>query len=124
MNTTQILIDLRLHRDRLDQAIGALETLDGRGAGLSAVDGIDISDRTVGTKSGRGRKMSAEGRARIAAATKARWARSRAQNKVKALTDGQITHGRNNLSAAGRKAISEAAKKRWAKARRLGKKTL
>jgi hypothetical protein len=74
---------------------------------------------------GRGgrRTMSAEGRARIAAAQRARWA------KQKGETGGQVTAvGENKpkrrMSAAARKAIAEAAKRRWAAAKAAGKRRL
>lgn len=57
--------------------------------------------------------MSAEGRARISAAAKARWAKIRGKRR-----DGTAVAApkkkKFTMSAAARKAISEAAKKRWA----------
>ena len=64
------------------------------------------------------RKMSAAGRARIAAAQKARWAKAKGQ-KVK-----QSQPKKRKMSAAARRKISLAAKARWAKAKAAGKKTL
>jgi hypothetical protein len=66
------------------------------------------------------RKMSAAGRARIAAAARARWAkvngRKSAAKPVKKAT--------RKMSAAGRAKIAAAAKARWKKAKAAGKKTL
>jgi hypothetical protein len=64
------------------------------------------------------RKMSAAGRAKIAAGQKARWARAKGQ-KVK-----QSQPKKRKMSAAARAKISAAAKARWAKAKAAGKKTL
>jgi hypothetical protein len=63
--------------------------------------------------------MSAAGRARVAAAQKARWAKIKgAKSAVKAPAK------RRKMSAAGRARISAAAKARWAKAKGAGKKSL
>ena len=65
------------------------------------------------------KKMSAAGRARIAAAQKARWARFKAENPSKAVKKTQ-----GFMSDAARAKIAAAAKARWAKAKAAGKKTL
>jgi hypothetical protein len=63
--------------------------------------------------------MSAAGRARVAAAQKARWAKIKgAKSAVK------VPAKRRKMSAAGRARISAAAKARWAKAKGAGKKSL
>ena len=64
------------------------------------------------------RKMSAAGRAKIAAGQKARWAKAKGQ-KVK-----QSQPKKRKMSAAARAKISAAAKARWAKAKAAGKKRL
>ena len=64
------------------------------------------------------RKMSAAGRAKIAAGQKARWAKAKGQ-KMK-----QSQPKKRKMSAAARAKISAAAKARWAKAKAAGKKTL
>lgn len=61
------------------------------------------------------RKMSAAGRAKIAAAAKARWAKFR-EGKVEV-----APKKRRKMSAAGRAKIAAAAKARWAKAKAAGK---
>lgn len=53
------------------------------------------------------RKISAAGRARIAAAQRKRWAESKRQSSPS-------SKPKRKLSAAGRKAIAEATRKRWA----------
>ena len=65
----------------------------------------------------RRRKMSAAGRARIAAAQKARWAKAKGkQSPAKA-----VKKAKRKMSAAARAKISAAAKKRWARAKAAGK---
>jgi len=64
------------------------------------------------TSSISGNGISAAGRARIAAAQKARWA------KVKGKT------GKRTMSASARAKIAKAAKARWAKAKAAGKNRL
>ena len=63
-------------------------------------------------------KMSAAGRAKIAAAQKARWA------KVKISTAKPVVKKKSTMSAAGRAKIAAAAKARWAKAKAAGKSKL
>jgi len=63
-------------------------------------------------------KMSAAGRAKIAAAQKARWAKTKGQKAE------QTQSKKRKMSAAGRARISAAAKARWARAKAAGKKTL
>jgi hypothetical protein len=62
-------------------------------------------------------KMSAAGRAKIAAAQKARWA------KVKAAKPAKPAAKKWKMSAAAKAKISAAAKARWAKIKATGKKS-
>lgn len=87
MDTNDILAELRAERQRIDQAITALGSLDHAGRNAK--------------KRGRHR-MSAAGRKRISEAAKAMWAR-----RKKARTT-------RHMSAATRKRLSELAKQRWA----------
>jgi hypothetical protein len=74
--------------------------------------------------------MSAAGRARVAAAQKARWAKIKsgkpvvkaAKPAVKAVAKPVKKKG--GMSAAGRARIAAAAKARWAAAKAAGKKSL
>ena len=68
----------------------------------------------------RRRKMSAAGRARIAAAQKARWAKL----KGKKLSVKPVKKAKRKMSKAARAKISASAKARWAKAKAAGKKRL
>jgi hypothetical protein len=60
------------------------------------------------------RTMSAAGRARIAAAQRARWAAQKKQQAQPAKPAAPAKPKKRKLSAAGLKAIREATKKRWA----------
>jgi hypothetical protein len=67
------------------------------------------------------RRMSAAGRARIAAGAKARWAKIKAE----ALTRWSPTRTRRRgMSVAGRARMAAAARERWRKAKAAGKTTL
>ncbi|MGO9477806.1 MAG: hypothetical protein ACLQAH_13440 [Limisphaerales bacterium] len=64
--------------------------------------------------------MSAAGRAKIAAAARARWARVKGAKKpAKA-----ASKPRRKMSAAGRAKIAAAARARWKKAKAAGKNSL
>jgi len=67
--------------------------------------------------------MSKAGRARIAAAAKARWAKFRAAGKVVAPAP-PASKPKRKISAAARAKMAAAAKKRWAATRAAGKKSL
>ena len=65
-------------------------------------------------------KMSPAGRARIAAAQKARWAKLKAQSAI----PPAVTKPKRTMSPAARRRISAGAKARWAKAKAAGQTTL
>jgi hypothetical protein len=62
------------------------------------------------------RKMSAAGRLAIAAAQKARWAKTKVKSVVKP--------AKRKMSAAARAKIAAGARKRWARVKAAGKKSL
>ena len=66
------------------------------------------------------RKMSAAGRAKIAAGQKARWAKVKGQK----IAAKPVKKARRKMSAAARAKIAAAAKARWKKAKAAGKNTL
>ena len=66
------------------------------------------------------RTMSAAGRARIAAASKARWARFRA-TRHPAAGSKKV---KRKMSAQAKAKLSKIAKARWKRVRRQGKRTL
>ena len=75
MDTSKILADLRAEQSRIEQAIAALEALDGSGPTTRsyrrAVSSVKPAKRT------RRRRMSAAGRKRISEMMKRRWAERR-----------------------------------------------
>ena len=69
--------------------------------------------------------ISAAGRARIAAAQKARWAKQRRSKAPQAPAKAPtVSKPKGQISAAGRARLSALAKARWAKARKAGKTSL
>jgi hypothetical protein len=98
-------------KERIDELSNELASLlTGQGSAPSGVK------RSQGGK----RKMSPEGRARIAAAARARWAKVHA-GKDSPKFDSNSGPGagkkRRKMSPAARKKIAEAAKARWARIR-------
>lgn len=74
----------------------------------------------VAAKTPKKRKMSAAGKARIAAAQKARWAKVNAGKSAAK----PVKKARRKMSAAAKAKIGAAAKARWAKIKAQGKKSL
>jgi hypothetical protein len=70
-------------------------------------------------RDGRGRNLSAAGRAAISAAAKARWARQKGVGGAE-----RARKPKRKMTAAGRAAISAAAKARWARVRAAGRSRL
>jgi uncharacterized protein YlxW (UPF0749 family) len=95
-NLTSVLNQLQKERTRLTVQLERLKTA------ISALNGTS------------GNRMSAAGRARIAAAQRARWAK--VKGKVVSITVRKRT-----MSAAARKRIVAAQKARWAKWRKAQK---
>jgi hypothetical protein len=118
METKQILTELRAERARIDQAIEALEALNGM---------VTVAPKAAAVAKPAGkrgpREMSPAARKHMSEMMKARWAaRKGGQKAAKApakaakapkTASAAGTTGRQ-MSAAARKRISEAAKKRWA----------
>ena len=103
MNLAGVVQQLRKERD---QAARTVEQLD---AALTALDGDSYGRRT-----GARRKISAAGRARIAAAQRARWERVRTRGQKQIVVS---TPKRKTMSAAARRKIAAAQRARWAKVR-------
>jgi hypothetical protein len=110
MNLAGVVQQLRKERD---QAARTVEQLD---AALAALDGGSYRRRT-----GSRRKISAAGRARIAAAQRARWAKIRGTGKQK--QNVVAMPKKKTISAAARKKIAAAQRARWAKLKAAQKKT-
>src|SRR6266404_7040741 len=100
-NLTSVLNQLQQERNRLS---AQLERLNKAVSALNGISNSRTSRRTI----------SASGRARIAAAQRARWAK--VKGKVVSITT------RRTMSPAARRRIAAAQKARWAKWRRAQKK--
>ena len=130
MDTTKILTDLRAQRDRLNEAIAALESLNAspstpgvsRSAAKTAIAATLKSARS--TPAGK-RVISEEARQRMAEAQRKRWAKKKRATKAAAVSAAEkpakaaskkaaTKKVGTGITAAGRKRISEAAKARWA----------
>jgi hypothetical protein len=118
MDTAQILADLRAQRNRIDNAINALEALNG-----TKPAALDVKQASQTVR----RTMSPAARKKIAAALKARWAAKK--KHAKALADAKqaapkkavAKTAKRVISAESRKKMAEAQQKRWAKKRRATK---
>jgi hypothetical protein len=111
MNTTKIMNELRTERKRIDQAIAALESLDGTATATTPA-------AKAAPKRGGRRRMSAAGRKHISEAAKARWAARRKQAGKPATNK---TGARKPMSAATKKRLSLLAKRRWAAQKKAAK---
>jgi hypothetical protein len=104
MDTRTILADLKAELSRLNQAIAALESLDGN---APATTPAAIAAPTQSKK----RRLTPAGRRRLSEKMKARWA---ARRKQVAKPASKKTTGHRTVSAASRKKMAEAQRKRWA----------
>jgi hypothetical protein len=104
MDTKNILADLRIELNRLNQAIAALESLDGT---ATATNLAAKSNPAQAKKRG----LTPAGRRRLSAMMKARWS---ARRKAAANPVSKKTIGRRTMSPAARKKIAAAQRKRWA----------
>ena len=102
-NLSGIVKQLSKERDRLHQQLSGLN------AALEAFAGVYGSNNGIKPR----RKMSAKGRARIAAAQRARWAKANGQQKVV-----PIAKPKRAMSASARRKIAAAQRARWAKVKR------
>jgi hypothetical protein len=105
-NLTGIVKQLKKERDRVQQQLSGLN------AALDAFARVYRGNNGVQSRP----KMSAKGRASIAAAQRARWARVKGQ---KGTTTNPVER---TMSASARRKIAAAQRARWAKVKR-GKKT-
>ena len=99
MNLQKIVAELRAERDRLDKAIAALNSVSTQPRRGRPPKAVQTSARP------KRRRLSAAGRARIAAAQHARWAKAKQSQASKPV---------HRMSAAARKRISQIQKRRWA----------
>jgi hypothetical protein len=105
-NLSGIVEQLSKERDLVHQQLSGLN------AALEAFAGVYRDNNGIKLR----REMSAKGRASIAAAQRARWAKVRGQKKVV-----PIAKAKRTMSASARRKIAAAQRARWAKVKR-GKK--
>jgi len=112
-----VISGLEKQRSAIDRAILALREI--TGASTSATE-------TVSQGTSRKRRLSPEGRKRIIAATKKRWAAKRAAEAGTAPKSATAPSRsrRGAMSVAGRKRLALVMKRRWATAKKAGKKQL
>jgi hypothetical protein len=77
MDTKQLLSELRAERDRITQAISAIESLSGTGTRTDGRSKAARAGRAAAAKSAPRRTMSPAARKRISEAAKKRWAERR-----------------------------------------------
>jgi hypothetical protein len=113
-----VISQLEKQRSAIERALSALREITG-----SPAIGADGRRRTQSkTKK---RQLSPEGRRRIIAATKRRWAAERrGQAGAPKKAAGASLSRRGKLSDEGRKRLALAMKKRWAAAKKAGKQRL
>jgi hypothetical protein len=100
LNITSVLNQLQLERSRLASQLERLN---------NALSALNVNGAS------RGRRITAAGRARIAAAQRARWAKAKGKKVV------SISTHKRTMSAAARRRIAAAQKARWAKWRKAQK---
>src|SRR4029077_10803214 len=102
-NLTSVVNQLHQERNRLSAQLEHVTNA------ISALNGVSIH------RTGR-RTISAAGRARIAAATRPRWAKRKGQKVV------SIVARKRTMSPANRRKVAAAQRARWAKWRKAQKK--
>jgi hypothetical protein len=103
LSRESIVSEVRAEISRLQQVLSLLN------------DGSVPTTKPVAESTGRlTRQISAAGRARIAAATRARWAKIRAEKADKVSGNARVKP-RKKMSAAARKRIAATQRARWAK---------
>lgn len=101
-----VLQTLKSERDRLQKDLNKLN------AAIDALRGAASAGRTTGT--GKRPTLSAAGRARIAAAQRARWAKLRGKSTQKS-NIVTMPAKKRTMSPAARRKIAAAQRARWAK---------
>ena len=117
MDLQQIVTELESQRDRISQAIAALEN-DAPRNGVRRAAGPAKAGTTQ-----RSGGITPEGRRRLSRAMKRRWAAKRAatgtsKRSAAALRATAPAKKRGGLTAAGRKRLSDMMKKRWEERRK------
>jgi hypothetical protein len=110
-----IVETLKSERDKLQKDVNRLN---------AAIKALGGSATTGPSTTGKRPKLSAAGRARIAAAQRARWAKLRGQGgKAQKANVVSMPAKRKTMSPAARKKIAAAQKARWAKVKAAQKKS-
>ena len=104
MDFRRIISDLRAERDRIDQAISAIESL---GSTNDVASHGRIATPHAGPRQFGRRRMSPAARKRISEMMKKRWAERKSKSTAA-----------RHMSPAARRRISEMMKKRWAERKR------
>jgi hypothetical protein len=125
MDTAQILADLRTQRDRINNAIAALEALNGTAVSRPAITVVAEAPIPVPQPTTKKRGISPEGLKRIAEAAKKRWAAKKvtpvAAAKQAAPKGATAKTSKRVISSESGKKMAEAQQKRWAKKKRAAK---
>ena len=108
---------LSLTTTQLRHAADLKEKIEALNKELASILGAPASVSAKAPKKKGG--MSAAGRAKVAAAQKARWAKIKAAKPV-----AKAPAKKRTMSAAAKAKLSAAAKARWAKVKAVGKKSL
>jgi hypothetical protein len=116
MDTSKIISDLKSERDRIDEAITAIEALEGT---VPAAPGAATPATKAAPKPPQRRGLTSAGRKRLSEMMKKRWAERR--GKVAAKPVPNKTGGRRIMSAASRRKIAEAQRARWAAVKKAQK---
>ncbi len=121
MDIQSLLSELKAERNRIDQAVSALERL-----ASPARRGRPPKAKPMASVSGKKRRgMSAAARARIGAAKKAWWAKQEGKSGAKKTpTVSKRSTGRKPMSAVMRKRLSAMMKARWSAKKKAGAKAL
>jgi hypothetical protein len=99
-----IIAQLERQKRAIDQALSALRDVDGTEAPTQA------SSAPATRKGG----MTPEGRKRLSAALKKRWAAKRAAEAAPAVTPAKAARRKARITPEGRERLAEAMRKRWA----------
>jgi hypothetical protein len=111
-------------KERIDALQDELTELLGGQAPAPAQVAIEAAPWPGNERRKRRKKISAQGRANISAAAKARWAARRGEAPSQTIAATETGRPKRKRSAAWSKALSEAMKARWARAKRAGRSRL
>jgi hypothetical protein len=134
MDTKEILAGLRAERDRMNQAIAALEALDSTSPSLAKRGRKPAASTAPAQTAAKKRVVSPQARKRMAAAQKARWARKHDAKPVvvekrvvkkaakntrkKAAKKAAPGKAKRVVSPESRKKMAAAQQKRWSQQKR------